>query len=114
MNKTKYNRYSVYNNAVKNVKMFKLGFTNYELLCIANALQFNIQYSKMYKFIAKNLYYNFSNFLSPIVLNSYQVDGLKDCIENYLKKFKIGDNVEKTLIKIKNNLINIIESSNGI
>ena len=106
---SKYNRLNVYNNAVKNTKFFQLIFSSTELKLISDSLNFNMLYSKMYRHIAQNLYYNFSISKTTINLNSYQVDGLKDCIENYLKKFKVGDNIEKTLIKIKNNLIRIIE-----
>lgn len=105
----KYNRINVYNNAVKNTLLFKLKFSDYELKCIANVLTFNILYSKMYKHIAQNLNYNFSKTLSPIILNSYQVDGLKDCIESYLSKVKDVSKEKDTLEKIKKTLIKNIK-----
>ena len=105
----KYNRINVYNNAVKNTKLYKLIFDNYELKCIANVLTFNILYSKMYKHIAQNLNYNFSKSLSPIILNSYQIDGLKDCIESYLSKVKDVSKEKDTLEKIKKTLIKNIK-----
>lgn len=110
MSNKKYNKYNVYNNAVKNTKISVFQFNAYELKYLENCLKFNSHYSKMYRHIAQNLIYNFSNYTNSIVLNSYQVDGLKDCIENYLKKFKTNDNENKTLSNIKKNLIvNITE-----
>lgn len=107
----KYNRINVYNNAVKNTKVYKLTFTNTELQCIGNALAFNILYSKMYKHIAQNLNYNFGKYLSPIILNSYQVDGLKDCIQSYLQKFKTSPSVTRILTDISKHLITMIKRS---
>jgi hypothetical protein len=106
--KNKYNRFNVYNNAVKNLKMFKLTFNQQELNALATVLRFNLMYSKMYKHIAQNLNYNFHLYLSPIVLNSYQVDGLKDCIENYIKKVKPDNTVYKNMYT---NLVKLINRS---
>lgn len=107
---TKYNRFNVYNNAVKNTKLYTLTFNDYEIKCISNMLNFNSLYSKMYKHIAQNLIYNFKLSLSPITLNSYQLDGFKDCIENYIKKVKTTDKEIKTLENIKKNLIKLIKN----
>lgn len=107
----KYNKVNVFNNAIKNTKMFMFEFNAFELKVIENCLNFNNHYSKMYTHIAQNLIYNFSKYLSPIVLNSYQVDGLKDCIENYLKKFKVSSKENTTLENIKNNLIKAIKGN---